>query len=99
MSIATTERKGSLDSAILAGSETPNDFRGFFEQHCAIRSVFFNGAKAEKLFRRLVLPTLPQRGANLELKRLPSTSPANTRFTRDGKLQEWAAIVGALGVA
>lgn len=95
--LASAERKGSLDSSIVAGSETPNNFRRFLKEHGTIHAAFFNGGTAEKLFRRLVLPNLPERGTNLQLRYLPSTSPANTRYTREGKLRAWAVIMDTLG--
>jgi TDG/mug DNA glycosylase family protein len=91
----TAERDRSVDAAIVAGSEVANDFSAFFSLHKQIRSVFFNGAKAEALFRRFVLPGLPQ-VRSLPLLRLPSTSPANARLTRNDKLDVWRALVDAL---
>jgi len=91
----TAKRDRSVDSAIIAGSEVTNDFSQFFSLHKQIRAVFFNGTKAEELFRRLVLPGLPQ-VRSLPLYRLPSTSPANARLTRNGKLGAWRAVVDAL---
>jgi hypoxanthine-DNA glycosylase len=90
--LESANRHGSADSAIVAGSETPNDFQAFFAHHASVRAVFFNGAAAEKLFRRFVLTTLPERGRGLVLKRLPSTSSANTHLTKEGKLEAWKAI-------
>ena len=86
---------GGVDAAIVAGSEVANDFNVFFSLHDQIRAVFFNGARAEALFRRFVLPGLPQ-VRNLPLLRLPSTSPANARLTRNDKLDAWRALVDAL---
>jgi hypoxanthine-DNA glycosylase len=91
----TAERDRSVDSAIIAGSEVANDFNAFFALHDQIRDVFFNGAKAEALFRRFVLPGLPQ-VRSLPLQRLPSTSPANARLTQDDKLEAWRAVTIAL---
>jgi TDG/mug DNA glycosylase family protein len=91
------ERPGSLDSAIVAGSENVNDFASFFVRHRGIRTVFFNGAKARDLFRRHVLGTIsPQ--ADLRFVCLPSTSPANARLTREAKLTEWRALLESLAV-
>ena len=88
----TAERDRSIDSAIVAGSEIANDFSAFFALHDQIRAVFFNGARAEALFRRLALPGLPQ-VRSLPLLRLPSTSPANARLTRNDKLDAWRAVM------
>lgn len=91
------ERDRSVDSAIVAGSEVANDFRTFFSRHQQIRALFFNGARAESLFRRFALPGLPQ-ARSLPVFRLPSTSPANARLSRHQKLEAWRAILDALEV-
>jgi G:T/U-mismatch repair DNA glycosylase len=53
------------------------------------------GQYAEALFRRFVLPGLPH-VRSLPLLRMPSTSPANARLTRNDKLDAWRALVDAL---
>lgn len=85
------DRPGSLDSAIVAESEVPNDIAGFLLDHSGIRTVFFNGAKAEMLFRRHVAAMLPE-NADLRLVRLPSTSPANAGLSFEAKLEKWRAV-------
>ena len=89
--LASCHRNGSLDSEIDDASVSVNDFDQFFRQHPQIRSVFFNGAKAENSFRKWVLPKLP--GLTLELTRLPSTSPANASLSLEKKRRAWEAIV------
>jgi hypoxanthine-DNA glycosylase len=96
--LLTAERDRSVDSAIVVGSEIANDFRSFFGLHNHIRAVFFNGARAETLFRRFALPGLPQ-VHSLPMLRLPSTSPANARLTRNDKLTAWRAVLDTLKVA
>ncbi|MBA4397075.1 MAG: DNA-deoxyinosine glycosylase [Syntrophus sp. (in: bacteria)] len=93
--LCTADRDRSVDAAIVAGSEVANDFKAFFAMHDQIRAVFFNGARAETLFRRFALPDLPQ-VRSLPSLRLPSTSPANARLTINGKLDAWRALVDAL---
>lgn len=83
--LASCHRVGSLDSEIDDESVSVNDFAGFFFQHSQIRKVFFNGAKAENSFRKWVLPAL--HGIDLELQRLPSTSPANASLSLEKKRQ------------
>ena len=56
--LAAAERPGSLDSSIVHASALANDFAAFFRAHPRIRRVFFNGRKAEELYRRFVLPGL-----------------------------------------
>jgi len=86
------ERESSLDSDIIADTEVPNDFVSFLSTHPHIQSVFFNGKKTEKVFRKRVLPTLAPPFLELPLLCLPSTSPANTRMSRDEKVQAWCII-------
>lgn len=82
-------REGSLDAAIEA--ETANDFAAFFRAHPEIGRVYFNGAKAEACFRRLVLPALSPK---LRYARLPSTSPAHASLPLARKHAAWRAILG-----
>lgn len=84
-------RTSSLDSDIVTSSMVANDFAALFSEHPGIRRVFFNGAKAEAAFRRLVLPSqLPDRA--IELHRLPSTSPANASIPYARKLAAWSQV-------
>lgn len=84
------ERQGSLDSNIVQGSIVPNNFEAFLRQHPQITRIFFNGATAEAAFRRHVLSSLQI--PDIQLARLPSTSPANARFTLEKHLQAWRVI-------
>lgn len=70
--VESCERAGSLDSAIR--SARANDFAAFYGRCPEIRFVFFNGAAAEQLYRRLVA----RRDDARSFFRLPSTSPAYT---------------------
>lgn len=94
--LASAKREGGLDSSIVRGSEKPNDFATFYRRYPAIRAVYFNGSASETLYRRLVLSSLSEAQCSLRLARLPSTSPANTHFTRDGKLEVWRVIAREL---
>ncbi len=88
--LAACERDGSLDADIVGDSVRVNDFSAFFAVHRDIREVFFNGAAAERLFRRQVLSSLP--GRALRLVRLPSTSPAHASLSYAAKLAAWSPI-------
>lgn len=66
------EREGSLDSAIRAPQA--NDFSALYRSCPNIAHVFFNGAAAYQLYRRLVSKEADGR----VLHRMPSTSPAYT---------------------
>lgn len=70
--VRSCQRQGSLDSAIR--SAEANDFEGLYRSCPEIRHVFFNGAAAQQLYRRLVR----REDARFVFTRLPSTSPAYT---------------------
>jgi TDG/mug DNA glycosylase family protein len=53
---ANAERFGSLDKKIRMSTVTPNDFNAFLGIHDQISLICFNGAHAERIFRRKVLP-------------------------------------------
>ncbi len=94
--LARCEREGSLDSAIRDDTAQANDFTAFFESHRAVRTVLFNGAKAENAWRRHVQPHLS--GADLRYQRLPSTSPANAGTSPATKLAAWRDALQAAGI-
>ena len=83
-------RKGSLDTAIKMDSVIVNDFFQFFTRHTEIKKVCFNGAKAEAVYVKYVLPTVKQQFGYLEYARLPSTSPAHAAMTLQQKIDAWA---------
>jgi hypoxanthine-DNA glycosylase len=89
--LAACERPGSLDAAIVARSVVPNDFPDFLARHAGIGRICFNGATAERLFRRHVLGRLDLDSA-VQLLRLPSTSPAHAGMPYALKLQAWQAV-------
>lgn len=77
-------RESSADSDI--EREEANEFASFFEAHSEIKAVFFNGKAAAAFYEQHVgLNHLPQ-------ITLPSTSPANTWFTYEEKLELWSQI-------
>jgi len=84
------DRPGSLDAAIVRETMEVNDFEGFFVEHPGVSQVFFNGAKAESVFRRLVAPQL---AAPIDCIRLPSTSPAHAAMSYRAKLEAWRAVL------
>lgn len=85
-------RPGSLDSSIADDSVMPNDFTTLFAEYPTIRHVFFNGRKAENVFRRRVMPDLARGGESLVLRALPSTSPAHASRSYEQKLHEWMVV-------
>ena len=101
-SLRSAARDGSsLDSAIDAATEIPNDIPGFLRSHPGVCAIFFNGTKSESVFKRLIAPMI---AADCELyadlkyrqmlyRRLPSTSPANAAPPLTKKLEAWNAIM------
>ncbi|MBT5292621.1 MAG: DNA-deoxyinosine glycosylase [Cellvibrionales bacterium] len=85
-------RKSSLDADIVESSIVVNDFSKLFTDNQSIKHIYFNGAKAEKLYKRYVIPTLSAQEKSLSMTRLPSTSPAHAAISFEKKLQEWKVI-------
>ena len=85
-------RSSSLDSDIDEASIIPNAFQMFLADHQHIQTICFNGAKAEEIFRKHVLPRLPNDQAQLSLIRLPSTSPAHAALSFEEKVARWRVI-------
>lgn len=93
--LARCERTGSLDSAIRDDTAQANDFTALIGRHGTIRAVLFNGAKAESSFMKLVPAALD---SGLQLRRLPSTSPANASQPANHKLAMWREALVAGGI-
>jgi len=89
---AAAERPGSLDSDIVHATAEANDFRDFFRAHPGIDRVFFNGRKAEEIFRKRVLPRIAADFPRLEYHGLPSTSPAHAGMSFADKLARWRVV-------
>ena len=85
-------REGSLDSDIDQTTIKVNDFKNFFKQHKNINAIFFNGTKAEQLFRKAVLKELKESYQALNYFRLPSTSPAHAAMKFEEKCIKWEII-------
>ena len=90
--LAAAERPGSLDSSIVHASALANDFAAFFRAHPHIQRVFFNGRKAEEIFRKRVLPRIAAEFPDIEYAGLPSTSPAHAGMPFAKKLGKWRKI-------
>lgn len=93
---AAAHRPGSLDASIDTGTVRPNDFAAFFARYRAVDAVFFNGRKAESLYKSLVLPVLPADLRPLTYTLLPSTSPAHASLSMAAKLRYWSSVRRAL---
>lgn len=91
--LASCRRAGSLDSSVEEDSIAANDIAGFLQSHRAIIAIRFNGALAEKTFRRHVLPILPEEQRAIHRQRLPSTSPAHAGMCFEDKLVAWRSAI------
>ena len=90
--LQSCQRPGSLDSNIDISSAQANDFPALLRQFPEIRAIVFNGTASEKYFRKLVVPILPGI-TDIELLRMPSTSPANAGINFEQKLTAWRRIL------
>lgn len=86
-------RASSLDSDIDARTVVTNDFQTFYNDHPGIRRVFFNGASAESIYLKKVLPGLGRTAAAISLQRLPSTSPAHAALNLAQKTAAWSVLI------
>ena len=94
--LAACVRPGSLDSAIVPGSEEINDFMTLLERFPQVGHIFFNGRKAEQLFRRVVFPQVQVVRPGLQFISLPSTSPAMAALSFAEKVRRWRAVRNTL---
>ena len=79
------EVDGASDASIR--QVRPNDV-GWLLRQTGIRKVFCNGSTARKLYDRHILPV-----CGLPAAALPSTSPANARWTLPLLLEAWQRIL------
>ncbi|MEE4218364.1 MAG: DNA-deoxyinosine glycosylase [Xanthomonadales bacterium] len=89
-------RPGSLDSDIDEKTAVTNDFQAFFNGHRQIAGVCFNGAKAESIYVKRVLPGLDDAAAKISRNRLPSTSPAHAGMNFEQKKAAWRSVLKAV---
>ncbi|NLO48966.1 MAG: DNA-deoxyinosine glycosylase [Clostridiales bacterium] len=82
--IQSCEIEGSSDSSIK--NVIPNDL-GQLLPLSRIGRIFANGKKAAALYKRYMLPHLGG-----DIIELPSTSPANARYTMDRLIDAWRCI-------
>ena len=95
--IGECRRAGSLDSAIVRGSERPNALLPLVASLGRLQAIAFNGATAAALFRRHVEPTLPERlRARVARVALPSTSPAHAAMGLEALCGAWATLAPSL---
>ncbi|MPN33536.1 hypothetical protein SDC9_181024 [bioreactor metagenome] len=85
--IGNCRREGSLDSAIEPDSIVANDIPALINSCPQLTRICFNGTAAEQAFRRHI--RLDANGRELNLRRLPSTSPAHAALGLAAKLTAW----------
>jgi TDG/mug DNA glycosylase family protein len=88
-------RQGSLDGAIEQQSAQANDLIGLLRRAPYLRRICCNGGTAHRAVRRYFEAQLRDEFPQLEIHRLPSTSPANAGCSAARKLTAWT---GALDI-
>jgi hypoxanthine-DNA glycosylase len=83
-SIASCEIAGSSDASIR--NAEPNDISCILN-NCSIEHIYCNGRKSHDLYCRYIEP---QTGRRAEC--LPSTSPANARWTLERLIESWSVL-------
>ena len=77
-------RRGSADEEIR--EPVFNDIMGFLIAHPTVRLIVLNGTAAGRYYRRMNIPSA------IENRILPSTSPANTRYSFLEKVGAWEIV-------
>lgn len=91
--IGECRRRGSLDSAIVRGSERPNAIVPLIASLPGLRAIAFNGATASSLFRRHVQPLWPEASQKrVHCVALPSTSPAHAAMGLPALCEAWRVL-------
>ena len=91
--IGRCERQGSLDAAIVRGTEVVNPIMERVHASPALRAIALNGAKAAAAFRRHVQPLLASSArGEIACLALPSTSPANAAQSLAQLQQAWSVL-------
>lgn len=83
------QRRGSLDAAVELRTAVANDLPQFLRDHPELQRVLFNGALAAQVWQRHFQRRVELEFPGLELRRLPSTSPAHASLSRAHKLRQW----------
>lgn len=81
------ERDGSLDSNIT--KEIPNDIPNLLNENSQIEKILLNGNKAYTVFKKYFPEFLKQ----YKCYKMPSTSPANARFSLGDLYKIWSKTV------
>lgn len=90
--IGECRRSGSLDSAIVRGSERANALVPLIVSLGQLRVIAFNGATAASLFCRHVEPQLAELRQPVQRIALPSTSPAHAAMGLEALREAWSVL-------
>lgn len=82
--IASCDIIGSSDSSIK--NVVPSDLTSILD-NSNIKKIYVNGGKAYQLYNKYSL-----KKTGIEAIKLPSTSPANARYSLDKLIEEWQVI-------
>ena len=85
--IKSCKREGSLDSDIQ--NETPNDIKGLLKNYSNIKTICLNGNKSYSAFKKYFPDLLEKYNCH----KMPSTSPANARYSLDILIKEWTKVL------
>lgn len=91
--LRAAHRPGSLDSAIDPRRLESNDIVALLARHPELEKIVFNGGAAETLFRRHAAKPCAGLLRDVEIARLPSTSPACARVSFAQKLVAWRSAL------
>lgn len=83
--ISSCDIVGSSDSSII--NVVPTDISGLLKK-TNIQKIYTNGSKSYELYNKYLL-----KQTGIEAIKLPSTSPANARFTLDKLIEQWSIIL------
>lgn len=94
--IGQCERRGSLDTSIVAASIVVNPLPALLVTLPQLRLVACNGAAAAQAWRRRVQPLLSAKLRVLPVVALPSTSPANAAWSLPRLATAWQPVCDAV---
>jgi len=94
--IGECERRGSLDTAIVRGSEVPNAVVQLVDRLPSLAAIACNGGTAHAAFMRYIQPVLGERSTSLAVWSLPSTSPANAAWPLPRLQVAWQPVADVL---
>ena len=89
--IKSCKREGSLDSDIQ--NETPNDIKKLLKKYPNIQTICLNGNKSYSAFKKY----FPDLIKKYTCHKMPSTSPANARYSLNKLIAEWKKCLSLLG--